>query len=203
MAARRSRWIRLRCRYHGDFNPVCSPPGPGWWFTMLHVKSLVRSFSHRGFTLIELLIVIAIILILIAIALPNFLEALLRATLTRVKADMRTVAIALEAYQTEWGRYPPTAFWEPTRFDPSLCSELHSDYPCAPMRYSMLHLTTPIRYLEKIPQDAFAPPLGTPSVPAGDHGEKRISLHPIDSKYGHGFVYWSLYRCALISGHTC
>jgi len=40
----------------------------------------------KGFTLIELLIVIAIILILIAIALPNFLEAQIRARMTRAKA---------------------------------------------------------------------------------------------------------------------
>ncbi|MBE7490114.1 prepilin-type N-terminal cleavage/methylation domain-containing protein [bacterium] len=42
----------------------------------------MRFKGHSGFTLIELLIVIAIILILISIALPNFLEAQLRAKVT-------------------------------------------------------------------------------------------------------------------------
>jgi prepilin-type N-terminal cleavage/methylation domain-containing protein len=60
-----------------------------------------------GFTLIELLIVIAIILILIAIALPNFLEAQLRAKVTKANSEIRTLATALESYQIDWrGQYP-------------------------------------------------------------------------------------------------
>ena len=53
-----------------------------------------RSKRVRGFTLIELLIVIAIILILIAIALPNFLEAQVRAKVTKVRGDMKALADA-------------------------------------------------------------------------------------------------------------
>ena len=61
----------------------------------------------RAFTLIELLIVVAIIAILAAIAVPNFLEAQVRSKVSRVKADMRTVATALEAYAIDNnGRYP-------------------------------------------------------------------------------------------------
>jgi len=61
----------------------------------------------QGFTLIELLIVIAIILILIAIALPNFLEAQLRAKVTKANSEIRTLATALESYQIDWhGIYP-------------------------------------------------------------------------------------------------
>ena len=56
---------------------------------MNHLKmpQLVR---RKGFTLIELLIVIAIILILIAIALPNFLEAQERARVVRANGHLRT-----------------------------------------------------------------------------------------------------------------
>jgi prepilin-type N-terminal cleavage/methylation domain-containing protein len=61
--------------------------------------------TRTGFTLIELLIVIAIILILIAIALPNFLDAQTRAKVTRVKADMRSVVIALESYYSDYDQY--------------------------------------------------------------------------------------------------
>jgi prepilin-type N-terminal cleavage/methylation domain-containing protein len=53
---------------------------------------------RRGFTLIELLIVIAIILILIAIALPNFLEAQIRARIAAAKGNLRTIQTALESY---------------------------------------------------------------------------------------------------------
>ena len=59
----------------------------------------------KGFTLIELLIVIAIILILVAIALPNFAAARIRAQVSRVKADMKTMANALEAYHSQYHRF--------------------------------------------------------------------------------------------------
>lgn len=62
----------------------------------------------RGFTLIELLIVVAIIAILAAIAVPNFLEAQTRSKVARTKADMRTIGTALEAYAVDYnGKLPP------------------------------------------------------------------------------------------------
>jgi prepilin-type N-terminal cleavage/methylation domain-containing protein len=60
-----------------------------------------------GFTLIELLIVVAIIAILAAIAVPNFLEAQTRAKITRVKADMRTLSIGMGAYYVDNNQVPP------------------------------------------------------------------------------------------------
>ena len=59
-----------------------------------------------GFTLIELLIVVAIIAILAAIAVPNFLEAQVRSKATRARSDMRTIAGALEAYRLDHNTYP-------------------------------------------------------------------------------------------------
>lgn len=61
----------------------------------------------KGFTLIELLIVVAIIAILAAIAVPNFLEARVRATVSRVKADQRTYSTAIQAYAVDWNQFPP------------------------------------------------------------------------------------------------
>ncbi|MCC5876574.1 MAG: prepilin-type N-terminal cleavage/methylation domain-containing protein [Candidatus Sumerlaeia bacterium] len=60
----------------------------------------------RAFTLIELLIVVAIIAILAAIAVPNFLEAQVRSKVSRTKADMRTLATAIEAYIVDNNRAP-------------------------------------------------------------------------------------------------
>ena len=62
---------------------------------------------RRAFTLIELLIVVAIIAILAAIAVPNFLEAQTRAKVSRAKSDLRTITTALEAYVVDTNRYPP------------------------------------------------------------------------------------------------
>lgn len=62
---------------------------------------------NRAFTLIELLIVVAIIAILAAIAVPNFLEAQTRSKVSRVKADHRSIATGIEAYRVDNNKYPP------------------------------------------------------------------------------------------------
>ena len=64
---------------------------------------LKRIKSKKGFTLIELMVVIVIIGILVAIALPNFIAAQDRAKLSSVKANMHTVQTMLETYAVDWG----------------------------------------------------------------------------------------------------
>lgn len=68
--------------------------------------------SRTGFTLIELIIVVSIISLLAAVAVPNFLEAQARSKVSRVKADMRTIATALEAYAVDWGTAPRGNFFQ-------------------------------------------------------------------------------------------
>lgn len=62
--------------------------------------------NKKGFTLIELLIVVAIIGIIAAIAIPNLLNAIQRGKQKRTMADMRSVATAVEAFSVDNNRYP-------------------------------------------------------------------------------------------------
>ena len=92
---------------------------------------------RHGFTLIELLIVVAIIGILAAIAVPNFLNAQIRAKVARAVSEERTLAEAFESYRSDFGTYPPTQ---------ATSADWYHGY-----RY----LTTPIPYLHIFLEDPF------------------------------------------------
>ncbi len=96
----------------------------------------------RGFTLIELLIVIAIILILIAIALPNFLEAQIRARVTKARGDQRSIGQALDTYYLDFGYYPGESESTWARH-----TAIEED--------GLKRITTPIPYISEIPEDPF------------------------------------------------
>lgn len=101
-----------------------------------------------GFTLIELLIVVAIIGILAAIAVPNFLNAQMRAKIAHVQSDFKAIATSMEMYQMDNNMYPPP--------------------------FKLSALTSPISYMGSVPQDVFPPQyaLGT----GGGQGEAGAAV---------------------------
>ncbi len=116
----------------------------------------------KGFTLIELLIVVAIIAILAAIAIPNFLQAQTRAKVSRTRADLRSFATGLESYYVDFNAYPPMADYPHTGMvngsinwgswsasGISTGNQSHTRFPT--------WLTTPIAYLSSILYDPFIP----------------------------------------------
>ncbi|MBI1390089.1 MAG: prepilin-type N-terminal cleavage/methylation domain-containing protein [bacterium] len=93
--------------------------------------------KKMGFTLIELLIVVAIIGILAAIAVPNFLNAQIRAKLARVESDHRSLATALAMYKLDNGHAP------------------RDNFPGHSWTASYALLTSPVAYMSSILPDVF------------------------------------------------
>ncbi len=101
--------------------------------------------QNTSFTLIELLIVVAIIGILAAIAVPNFLNAQMRAKVSRCVSDMKALHTSMETYFIDNNQYPPD-------YD-------SSKVPGVTIRdneiLTYVKLTTPIAYMSSIPYDPF------------------------------------------------
>lgn len=89
-----------------------------------------------GFTYVELIITGTIIVIMAVIAVPNFLEARTRATVSRSVAELAVLKMSLEEYQIENKAWP-----------------LNRD-PGIPSPWDLTALTTPIAYLTQLPMDA-------------------------------------------------
>jgi prepilin-type N-terminal cleavage/methylation domain-containing protein len=126
---------------------------------------MIRRLS--GFTLIELLIVVAIIAILAAIAVPNFLEAQTRAKVSRVKNDQRSLATGIESYYVDNNSYPAHDSSTGTHkgADPKSRNKAKSSdqvlqTPTFAVRTVntdvFLTLTTPVAYITQLIPDPFA-----------------------------------------------
>jgi prepilin-type N-terminal cleavage/methylation domain-containing protein len=125
----------------------------------------VSGLYTRGFTLIELLIVVAIIAILAAIAVPNFLEAQTRSKVSRLLADMRSTVTAIEAYRVDYNAainpwWPSDPKPEGTHMNGAFM-RLEGATAGTLNRWALDHqnvgaqLTSPIEYMSSVPEDLF------------------------------------------------
>ncbi len=131
--------------------------------------------KQKGFTLIELLIVVAIIAILAAIAIPNFLAAQIRSKVSRTQADIRSIATGLESYMVDNNEYPPYGRVIASSYEiefPALQNEMYG-----PQEYVSRGLTTPVAYITSIPTDPFASNLATPLPFIREYNYLNLNQH--------------------------
>lgn len=140
--------------------------------------------SPTGFTLIELLVVVAIIAILAAIAVPNFLEAQVRAKVSRARADMRSLLTAVETYHIDSNKYPLHMLVDQVgniQVDPWLADRGGPSY--AEFHFSESNsLTTPVAYIATVPLDPFFKQ-GTTVNPPPNSGPQATGTRPARKRY--------------------
>jgi len=74
---------------------------------MKEKRKLYEQTAKAGFTLIEVLLVVIIIGILAAVAIPRFGGRVEQAQITRAQSDVQAISTALRMFEVDNGKYPP------------------------------------------------------------------------------------------------
>ena len=126
--------------------------------------------KHAGFTLIELLIVVAIIGILAAIAVPNFLNAQIRAKIAKVESDMKSLITALESYRIDQNSFPG---------DHDLDNYMNGER-------GLFRITSPVAYISSLPSDPFVERKAKNTIPGLGDANAYATLGRPDYEMGSG-----------------
>ncbi len=172
----------------------------------LRSEGMVDDMRRDGFTLIELLIVVAIIGILAAIAVPNFLNAQTRAKIARNVSDMKALSTAVMSLYVDKNAYPVDWWDDDTQLG---CDRLEDIFngvgmgtncprPNGRNMFAILGpLTSPTAYMSSIPYDPFfeGPGGERSSYRYGDYEASYIG-HDGTNPYNHNFNAFKPERAA-------
>ena len=129
--------------------------------------------KQKGFSLIELLIVVAIILIIAAIAIPNLMRSKMAANEASAVASLRTYNTSIVAYQTTYGTDPSTDL---SQLGPSTTPSASA----ADLVDALLGVAAPVKSGYKFTFTPDPAPVGTPAV----YSSYKISANPSAASTG-------------------
>jgi len=176
----------------------------------------MRTRNNCGLAMIEILIALAIVAVLALTAVPNSLEAQTRAKLSRVKSDMRAVAVAVDSFGLDHGWAPPdgvdftgmaggtgwTTYVKNTIGQPPWNFKSITDVPNNWVLIGQIFLTTPEAYLTGFPEDPFGSQYPYSKSFWWENDINRRKFYPDTEGIISGPWDYAYYGGPTVDGHT-